>query len=196
MKKFLSKQDGFTLVELMVVVAIIGVLSAVAVPNFKKYQAKSKTSEAKLQLSAAYTAQQSFYSDYDTYHTCLKYMGFNPTNEIAQRIYAVGIGVNAPAAATTIATQNGAIVADDATSCYATGTTGSGETFFPAGKTTGSAAALLTVIGSGAPGAVPDANNFTIGAVGVVDINFATLATASTFSINQAKRLIQVRAGY
>jgi type IV pilus assembly protein PilA len=60
---FKSAQEGFTLVELMVVVAIIGVLSAVAVPNFKKYQAKSKSSEAKLQLSAAYTALQSFFSE-------------------------------------------------------------------------------------------------------------------------------------
>ena len=42
-----SKEKGFTLVELMVVVAIIGLLSAVAIPNFQKYQARSKTSEAK-----------------------------------------------------------------------------------------------------------------------------------------------------
>ena len=41
---------GMSLVELMIVVAIIGILSSVAIPNFKKYQAKSKTSEAKLQL--------------------------------------------------------------------------------------------------------------------------------------------------
>ena len=61
------RQEGFTLVELMVVVAIIGILSAVAIPNFQRYQAKSKTSEAKLQLAAIYTAETSFISDFDMY---------------------------------------------------------------------------------------------------------------------------------
>lgn len=86
----LNNQSGFTLVELMIVVAIIGVLSAVAVPNFKKYQAKAKTSEAKVQLAAAYTAQQAFFGDFGIYHHCLAYMGYEPINERPSRYYAVG----------------------------------------------------------------------------------------------------------
>src|SRR5690606_25746490 len=95
--KFLVKRNqlGFTLVELMIVVAIIGVLSAVAIPNFKKYQAKAKSSEARVQLAAAYTAQQAFFGDYGIYHNCLVYMGYDPHNEMAQRYYAIGINVNA-----------------------------------------------------------------------------------------------------
>lgn len=87
-----KNEQGFTLVELMIVVAIIGVLSAVAIPNFKKYQAKAKTSEAKVQLAAAYTALQAFYGDYGVYSTCLAYMGYDPGNEYLSRYYAIGFG--------------------------------------------------------------------------------------------------------
>lgn len=76
MKKYLSDSSGFTLVELMVVVAIIGILSAIAVPNFKKYQAKSKQSEAKIQLAAVYSTEVAANADYDTYATCLGVLGY------------------------------------------------------------------------------------------------------------------------
>lgn len=76
MKKILGNPSGFTLVELMVVVAIIGVLSAIAVPNFKKYQAKSKQSEAKIQLAALYQTEVSAQADYNTYATCINDLGY------------------------------------------------------------------------------------------------------------------------
>jgi len=60
---------GFTLIELMIVVAIIGILAAIAIPNFLKFQAKSKQSEAKTNLKAIYTAQTGYYGENNTYNT-------------------------------------------------------------------------------------------------------------------------------
>lgn len=50
-----SKQKGFTLIELMIVVAIIGVLSAIAVPAYQNYVAKSEASSALATLKSAMT---------------------------------------------------------------------------------------------------------------------------------------------
>jgi len=63
-------QSGFTLAEMLVVVAIIAILSSIALPSYKKYVTKAKTTEAKLDLSTAFTAQQVLYSDFGTYAYC------------------------------------------------------------------------------------------------------------------------------
>lgn len=60
-------QKGFTLIELMIVVAIIGILAAIAIPNFVRFQAKSKQSEAKANLKAIFVAKKSHFAELDTY---------------------------------------------------------------------------------------------------------------------------------
>jgi len=60
MCKSFRKQEGFTLIELMIVVAIIGILAAIAIPNFLQYQMKSRQSEAKTDLQAIKTSEVAF----------------------------------------------------------------------------------------------------------------------------------------
>jgi type IV pilus assembly protein PilA len=69
---------GFTLIELMIVVAIIGILAAIAIPNFIKFQARSKQSEAKANLKAIFTAQKAFFQERDRFSTLTGEVGFEP----------------------------------------------------------------------------------------------------------------------
>ena len=214
MKSFLTslkRQDGFTLVELMVVVAIIGLLSAVAVPNFKKYQAKAKMSEAKLQLSSIYTAESSFYSDFNMYHNCLTYMGFDPGPEWANRYYAVGFNTAATTSANahTAALNsglNGAATECPQTNAITAGGTGitsaNNATWFAAGK--GIGASIASAVGYVSATALGDQSTqalmtFTAGAGGVISIDnaaFGTAGTSSYLTITQAKVLLVVRNGF
>ncbi len=66
MKK-LQRSGGFTLIELMIVVAIIGILAAIAIPNFLKFQLKAKTSEGKTNIAAIRTAEESYHAEFGLY---------------------------------------------------------------------------------------------------------------------------------
>ena len=87
MKKFSKK--GFTLIELMIVVAIIGILAAIAIPNFMKFQAKSKQSEAKSNLKGIATAQKAYFAEKNKYTTSMKRIGFIPEGN-NRYFYALG----------------------------------------------------------------------------------------------------------
>ncbi|MBU8895979.1 prepilin-type N-terminal cleavage/methylation domain-containing protein [Corallococcus sp. M34] len=78
MIRFFRKKGGFTLIELMIVVAIIGILAAIAIPNFIRFQAKSKQSEAKTNLKALYTSQKAYFGEKDKYLSNYKTLGFTP----------------------------------------------------------------------------------------------------------------------
>ncbi len=73
MFKALRKQEGFTLIELMIVVAIIGILAAIAIPNFLQYQMKSRQSEAKTNLMAIKTSEVSWQGERGCYLTVARW---------------------------------------------------------------------------------------------------------------------------
>jgi type IV pilus assembly protein PilA len=64
MLRNLRNRKGFTLVELMIVVAIIGILAAIAIPNFLNFRLKAKASEAKSNLGAIRTTQTAYYAEW------------------------------------------------------------------------------------------------------------------------------------
>jgi type IV pilus assembly protein PilA len=84
-----TSQGGFSLVELMVVVAIIGVLASIAVPAVNKYIAKARQSEAKTNLSSLYTSEKAFYAEYTIYDTRFAAIGYSPEGQLR---YNVGFG--------------------------------------------------------------------------------------------------------
>ncbi|MBF0211705.1 MAG: prepilin-type N-terminal cleavage/methylation domain-containing protein [Desulfamplus sp.] len=78
MKQLLKTSDAFTLIELMIVVAIIGVLAAIAIPNYIAYQCKTKQSEAKSNLGAVRMSEEAYYASHSKYAFSLSNIGFVP----------------------------------------------------------------------------------------------------------------------
>ena len=60
-------RGGFTLIELMIVVAIVGILSAIAIPSLLRYQLRAKSSEAMVNLHAISITQESYWAEFGTY---------------------------------------------------------------------------------------------------------------------------------
>lgn len=181
MKLFLRNKSGFTLVELMVVVAIIGVLTSVAIPNFRRYQAKSKTSEAKINLAGVYSAQTTMQSDYDHFATCIEKAGFVAGEN---RYYHIGhsAGNN---------TANG-LVRGEGGDCPDGATFRRGAQKNVGGVRVNNAthtAQLTAVVNN-------TGETFTASAVGYIDSNNNTAATASIWSMDNNKNLTQNRIGY
>ncbi|MBA3005222.1 MAG: prepilin-type N-terminal cleavage/methylation domain-containing protein [Proteobacteria bacterium] len=132
MRKLSKDSQGFTLVELMIVVAIIGILAAVAIPQYQNFTKKSKSSEAKVMLDSIITAQAAYYAEQDKVTTDL----VNDLGDPAQgATYYTYTCAGAAAATTCTATPNAAGTAAGLTSNWVItydGATSDKTTTYPA----------------------------------------------------------------
>ena len=85
----LTGSQAFTLVELMVVVAIIGILASISIPSYQRYTARARQSEAKVALSSSYTAEQGFFAEMGTFTYCLRQIGVTG-DSVQKRYYSFG----------------------------------------------------------------------------------------------------------
>ncbi|MFI5234306.1 MAG: type II secretion system protein [Gemmatimonadales bacterium] len=107
----MQNRKGFTLIELLIVVVIIGILAAIAIPKFAATKDKAKLASVKSDIRNLMTAEESYFSDFQTY------TGTLPTN-----IFGQSSGNSAPAITVTgssgyIATITNASITSGAKSC-------------------------------------------------------------------------------
>jgi type IV pilus assembly protein PilE len=127
LSKPLSRHAGFTLIELMIVVAIVGILAALAFPSYKEQIAKSRRAEASAVLLESSQYMRRYYSANDTFTTTLpSSLSQSPRDNTVSPLYSVTAVLSANTTSFTITATviSGRSMADDRCGNYYLNSTG------------------------------------------------------------------------
>ncbi|HSB73845.1 MAG TPA: prepilin-type N-terminal cleavage/methylation domain-containing protein [Candidatus Methylomirabilis sp.] len=88
----MKKNEGFTLIELIVVVTIVAILSALAIPAFLKFAAKARRSEVKINLEAIHKAELTWYGEAKGFDNSFTSIGWRPAGTVKYFTFSLGNG--------------------------------------------------------------------------------------------------------
>jgi prepilin-type N-terminal cleavage/methylation domain-containing protein len=101
-----KRNKGFTLIELMIVIAIIGILAAIAIPQFAAYRTRGFNSTSLSDLRNMVTAEEAYFADKQTYSATtaeLTLYGYTPSNNATGSV----VGANATSYSMTASHSSG-----------------------------------------------------------------------------------------
>jgi type IV pilus assembly protein PilE len=185
---------GFTLVEMMVAVAILGILLGLGVPAYQRHVYRARQHEAQVSLGQVFMAEKNFYADMATFTSCLGTIGVKAENPV--RYYGFGFG------SASDDTNCGPVTPNKSCNAYTYDRDGTptatctaniaGETYFAANAVSVRGDTPVSTVGAMGSGYYESrAKTFTARALGYI----STAGVIDGWEIDENKRLFNITPG-